>query len=153
MYDEVLTVTAMTDFDGLAGGLASPAGSCLEGAKSAPRFVDDTASFFSNFAVSAVDQAHTIGGPGVCILSTAPGGTYSFAVGTSFASPLVAGTVALCVASGDCAGSPAQIIQKIRADAAAFNTAPANVGYGFTGDPIRPIAGQYYGYLINAGIY
>jgi hypothetical protein len=62
------------------------------------------------------------------------------------------GTIALCIASGPCAGlTPAQIIQKIVGDAAAYNA--KNTGYGFQGDPLRPIGGRYYGYLISAGIY
>ena len=68
------------------------------------------------------------------------------------ASPHVAGTVALCIASGPCAGlTPPQIVQKIVADAAAYNQ--ANPGYGFLGDPLEPITGKYYGYLIRAGLY
>ena len=67
---------------------------------------------------------------------------------------IVAGTVALCLASGEksCVGlTPAQIVKKIVADAAAYNT--LNPGYGFTGDPLRPVEGKYYGYLIHAGSY
>jgi hypothetical protein len=26
-------------------------------------------------------------------------------------------------------------------------------GYGFQGDPLRPIPGKYYGYFIRAGLY
>ena len=37
------------------------------------------------------------------------------------------------------------------ADAAAYNQ--ANPGYGFVGDPLRPIPGRYYGWLIRAGLY
>ena len=33
----------------------------------------------------------------------------------------------------------------------AYNT--ANPGYGFAGDPLRPQAGKYYGYLVRAGLY
>jgi subtilisin family serine protease len=74
--------------------------------------------------------------------------------GTSFASPLVAGTAALCIYSGPCAGlSPAQIVRKMVADASAYNTDNKNSGYGFQGDPLRPISGKYYGYLIRAGQY
>jgi hypothetical protein len=65
-----------------------------------------------------------------------------------------AGTVALCLASGSkpCAGlTPKEIVAKVVSDAAAYNT--ANPGYGFTGDPLRPIEGKYYGYLIRAGLY
>jgi hypothetical protein len=39
------------------------------------------------------------------------------------------------------------------ADAVAFNTAKKNFGYGFQGDPLRPVSGKYYGYLIRAAQY
>jgi subtilisin len=82
-----------------------------------------------------------------------PGGLYGVSSGTSFASPLAAGTVALCLASGKkpCAGlTPAQIIRKIVGDAIAYNT--GNPGYGFTGDPLHsPDPNRYYGFLIRAG--
>ena len=45
-----------------------------------------------------------------------------------------------------------QIIQKIVSDAATYNNAKKNAGYGFQGDPLRPISGKYYGYLIRAGL-
>ncbi len=144
-YSEVLTATAMADSDGQPGGLG-PATFCLGEA-------DDTPAFFSNFATLASDQAHTVAAPGDCLGTTYPGGLYNLGTGTSFASPVVAGTVALCIASGPCAGlTPAQIRQKIVADAAAYNT--ANPGYGFSGDPLHsPDPNRYYGYLIDAGLY
>jgi subtilisin len=59
--------------------------------------------------------------------------------------------VALCL-TNHCSGlSPPQIVQKIVADARAYND--TNPGYGFQGDPLRPISGKYYGYLIRAGSY
>ena len=63
------------------------------------------------------------------------------------------GTVELCIVSGQCAGlTPAQIIQKIRSDAATYNA--NNRFYGFTGDPLHsPVSGRYYGYLLYAGLY
>src|SRR5207244_890227 len=67
-YDEVLTVTAMADFNGQPGGGA--ASTCRSD-------VDDTAADFSNFATLVADQAHTIAAPGVCILSTWKGGSYN----------------------------------------------------------------------------
>ncbi len=145
-YAEVLSASAMNDTDGLPGGLGGPEILCGLG------YPDDTAAGFSNFASLAVDQPHTIAAPGVCVPSTSVGGLYGRASGTSFAAPLVAGTVALCIASGPCVGlTPSQIVQKVVADATAYNT--ANPGYGFQGDPFRPVSGKYYGYLIRAAQY
>jgi subtilisin len=158
-YDEVLSVTAITDLDGRPGRLASPAGSCFP-ADFQNQISDDSPVFFSSFATLAADQAHTIAAPGVCILSTVPpdsssftpGALYDYDSGTSMSSPNAAGTVALCIAAGACAGlTPPQIIQKIIRDAAAYNA--KNLGYGFQGDPLRPVGGKYYGYLIRAGLY
>ena len=142
-YDEVLTVSAIADSDGQAGGVGEPTCSGT---------TDDTPAFFSNFAVTLADQAHTVAAPGDCIWSTwiAPS-TAGRLSGTSQASPHVAGTVSLCIATGTCIGTPAQIIQKVMGDAAAYNI--ANTGYGFQGDPLRPISGKYYGYLIRAALY
>jgi subtilisin len=139
-YDQVLTVTAMADFNGRPGGGA--AATCRSD-------VDDTAADFSNFTTAgSSDQGHTIAGPGVCILSTWKGGGYNTISGTSMATPHVTGTAALCIATGKCTGSPSTIIQKLRSDAAAR---PAS--YGFAGDPNRPSGTRYYGYLVYAGGY
>ena len=141
-YNEVLTVTALADFDGQPGG--GGASTCLSD-------VDDTAANFSNWAVLFSDKKHTIAAPGVCVLSTWLGGGVHTISGTSMASPHIAGTVALCLSSGTCSGTPAQIIAKLRADAAAADTSN---GYGFLEDPnSSPIAGRYYGYLASAGGY
>jgi subtilisin len=140
-YDEVLAVTAMSDGNGLPGGGVAP--TCRTGE------TDDSAATFSNYATTA-DVGHTVAAPGVCIYSTWKGGGYNTISGTSMASPHAAGTVALCLASGKCAGtaSPEQIIGKIRTDAAGHAA-----GYGFTGDPNSPIGSKYFGYLIYAGGY
>jgi hypothetical protein len=57
-------------------------------------------------------------------------------------------------AAGPYAGlTPAQVVQKLVADAAAYNNSRRGRGYGFAGDPLRPVPGKYYGYLIRAGGY
>jgi subtilisin family serine protease len=148
-YQEVLTVTAMVDWDGKRGGLGTPQGPIANACEEAPLFSDDTAAFFSNFArPGSPDESHAIAAPGVCVVSTVEDG-YTVSTGTSFSSPYVAGAVALCIASGNCSGlTPAQIIAKIIADASAH---PAS--YGYEGDPNQPIDGRYYGPLVSVGDY
>lgn len=147
-YDEVLNVTAMGDFDGKPGGRSEP--DCY-GDPFYEEFgqFDDEVAIFSNFATLASDRNHTIAAPGVCTESTVPDG-YGIADGTSFSAPAVAGTAALCIARGKCNG-PHQTMHRLLKDAKAYNLAHPN--YGFLGDPLDPIGPQYYGYLINAGIY
>jgi subtilisin len=132
----------VTDYNGQPGGGA--ASTCTSG-------TDDAFASYSNFAVLAADQNHTIAAPGTCINSTYMLGMYNTISGTSMASPHVAGTAALCISTGACAGGPAQIASKLRADAQAHTS--ANPGYGFAGDPTRPVSGRHYGYLVRAGGY
>jgi subtilisin len=141
-YDEVLTVTALSDFDGRPGALGSPTCRSDE---------DDTFANFSNFATLKDDQDHTIAGPGVCILSTWKNGSYNTISGTSMATPHLAGTAALCLADG-CGASPSQVIEKLRRDAQSYNER-GDTGYGFIGDPLRPVSGKYFGFLVRAGLY
>ena len=134
-YDEVLTVTALADFDGRPGGLAMA--TCVED-------LDDTPADFSNWASLPADRAHVIAAPGTCIASLAPRTAHLPTLsGTSMAAPHVAGAVSLCLASGACPqSSPAQIIAKLRSDAAA-----APVGFGF------PDARGQFGALVWTAAY
>ncbi len=147
-YPEVLTVTAVSDSDGQAGAAGgSPACRTSES--------DDRYAGFSNYAATTAGADHSIAGPGVCINSTWPGGGYNTISGTSMATPHLAGAAALCLGegteSGPCAGlTPAQIVQKMRTDADGHSA--ADNGYGYTGDPLRPVSGRYYGYLDWSGI-
>ena len=118
-YDEVITVSAIADFNGLPGGGGSP--TCRTD-------VDDTFADFSNYGTD-VD----IAAPGVCILSTWKDGTYVYASGTSMATPHVSGAAALyIIANGKPTNSAG--VQQVKQGLLNFAT-PQNDPNGFTGDP------------------
>jgi len=94
-YPEVMTVSALVDTDGKAGGAGN---STSYGA-------DDTLATFSNFSarlapgnpVSSLGLMIDVAAPGVNIYSTYLGGSYATMSGTSMASPHVTGAVALYI--------------------------------------------------------
>ncbi|WP_248963900.1 S8 family peptidase [Sphaerisporangium perillae] len=99
-YDEVITVSALADFNGLPGGGAAP--TCRSD-------VDDTLADFSNYGADVDVIA-----PGVCILSTWKGSAYNTISGTSMATPHVAGGAALYKATHPTA-SPASVKSALQA--------------------------------------
>jgi len=103
-YDEVITVSALADSNGQP---------CGGGGRTTYGGDDDFASF-SNYATSAADLNHLIGAPGVSIFSTWKGGTYETHSGTSMASPHVAGSAALYIATHPGA-SPASVLEALKA--------------------------------------
>ncbi len=108
-YDEVITVSAVADFNGLPGGGAAP--TCRAD-------VDDTFADFSTFGAD-VDLI----APGVCILSTYRGGAFATISGTSMATPHVSGGAALYKATHPTA-TPAAVRSALQAAATTnWNTA------------------------------
>ena len=108
-YNEVVTVSAMADYDGKPGGLASAP--CVAFGR---RDSDDTFADFSNYGLDIDVVA-----PGVCVRSTYRGSTYATISGTSMATPHVAGAAALFLVAHP-GTTPADVRSAIRA-AGAFD--------------------------------
>jgi subtilisin len=113
-FPEVITVSALADFDGLPGGLARA--TCRSGR-------DDTLADFSNYG-AGVDLI----APGVCITSTWKDGGYNTTSGTSMASPHVAGAAALYLS--DHPGATPPVV-------GAALKAAGNLHWNSVGDPDR----------------
>ncbi len=99
-FPEVITVSALSDYDGRPGGLGKM--TCRVGQ-------DDTLADFSNYG-AGVDLI----APGVCITSTWKGGGYNTTSGTSMASPHVTGAAALYL-SDHPGASPAAVASALKA--------------------------------------
>ena len=104
--DSVITVSALADSDGLAGGLGV---TTSYGA-------DDTFASFSNYG-SVVD----LSAPGVSIYSSWKNGSYNTISGTSMATPHVAGAAALYIKSNP-GSSWTQVLNGLKSVAEALNS-------------------------------
>jgi subtilisin len=102
-YENVITVSALADFDGLPGGKGSQADIC-------PGYAPDRDDTFANFSNFGPDI--DLIAPGKCILSTFLNDRYALMSGTSMATPHVAGAVVLFRVEHPDAG-PLQIQQAL----------------------------------------
>ncbi|MFL5675618.1 MAG: S8 family serine peptidase, partial [Chloroflexota bacterium] len=102
-YNEVITVSALADTDGKAGGLGGNRCFSWGGYDK-----DDTFADFSNYGGDVDIMA-----PGKCIMSTIPGPSYEYMSGTSMAAPTVTGAVALYKSSRPNA-TPAEVREALR---------------------------------------
>ena len=102
-YNEVITISALADTDGKAGGLGH--NSCYSWGTYDK---DDTFADFSNYGADVDLMA-----PGKCIWSTRPGATYGYSSGTSMAAPAVTGAVALYKANRPNA-TPAEVKEALQ---------------------------------------
>jgi subtilisin family serine protease len=119
-HPDVISVSALSDFDGLPGGLGSP--TCRSDQ-------DDTLADFSNFGPDV-----EIAAPGVCIYSTYLNDGYATLSGTSMATPFVTGAVARYIAQSGY--NPANRTQVLELRSRLLGSGAAqNSECGFTGDP------------------
>ncbi len=105
-YDEVITVSAIADFDGQFGGLAN---SQVYGKGRFQTIQEDDAfAYFSNYGTD-IDLA----APGVSIYSTYKGGGYETLSGTSMAAPHITGAAALYILTNP-GSTPSQVLQGLK---------------------------------------
>jgi subtilisin family serine protease len=121
-YDEVLTVSALADFDGQPGENGSPTCRADE---------DDTRANFSNFG-----QDVDVIAPGVCIESTWKDGSLKTISGTSMAAPHVTGAMALYLSENPKPTSTTDV-ENVMTSFLATYTIPHDDtnGYNTIGDP------------------
>ena len=143
-FPEVLTVTAMSDYNGAPGGGAAP--SC-NGTSSADDYYADYSS-----KPDAGEEAHTVSAPGTCIYTLSADPSRPYWTGTSFSAPIVSGTALNCMYWGICkVNTPAATLSRLYSDA--YSSTNNNQAYGYYGDSWRRVNGFTYGPLINAAQY
>jgi subtilisin len=98
-FDEVITVSALADYDGVPGSAGSPPAGCPNSGGD----TDDWMADFSNHG-PRIDMI----APGTCYPSTSAHAGYGWYGGTSGAAPHVAGAAALFVAANP-AATPAEV--------------------------------------------
>ncbi len=118
-HPDVVTVSALADFDGMPGGKASS--TCIPDE-------DDTLANYSNFG-EVVDVA----APGTCILSTWNTGGLNTISGTSMAAPHISGAAALLA-------SRSKPVDKAGVDAIKDEIVDAG---NFNWRDVRPICGRF----------
>lgn len=152
-YDEVLTATAMADFDGRPGGRA--AADCGGTALGGSGFVDDQIALpMAGFARTDADRRHLVAAPGVCLAATGavadPLPRLITAAGPAAA--VAAGVTALCIAGRKCpTDDSATTVRRIVGDATRHHL--RHPDHGYYGDPRHPVRGRFYGPLLTAGLY
>jgi subtilisin family serine protease len=139
-YDEVITVSALADFDGKPGGT---------GASTCSSDEDDTFADFSNHGADVDVMA-----PGVCIESTWKQGGTNTISGTSMAAPHVTGVVALYVARHYPDGLSGRAdVEAVRSDVvgAAIPQRDAACGLKKLDDPDETPEGIVFANALNVG--
>jgi subtilisin family serine protease len=106
-YDELITVSAMADWNGASHASGAPSGSPPSGCTR--NYADDSFAFFSNYGPD-VDLI----APGTCVRSTLPVDRLGLMTGTSMATPHVAGGAALYYLWEARAGRPRPTPEQVR---------------------------------------
>lgn len=74
-------------------------------------------------------------------------GPWAFLSGTSMACPHVAAVVARCYRAGVCKSENGTEMERIMQMTLKYNE--KNPEYGFEGDPRRPVADKYFGWMVR----
>jgi subtilisin len=159
-FAEVMAATAMNDFEGNRNSDFTGQNSSICTSDGSNYGLDDNYASYSNWATSgSTDDSHALAAPGTCIDTTDRASSTSYTSGlsgTSFATPIITGVVALCREHGTAAcnnsTNGAAFIAQLRSDASTYNRT-TNPAYQYIGDPNHLIGTKDYNWLIYAGLY